>query len=156
MTSGGARVRSGPPPDPNALRRDRDASEWTRLPARRDGELPAFPLARPRKRELAIWETEWTRPQAVMWEAYARFHEVAIYIRSLVDAERVGASVSARNLLLRQQDSLGLTLAGLRANRWIIAADDAPITVDAPRRGVRRGSMEKARMSGLGIIDGGA
>lgn len=35
MPRGGARVNSGPPPDPNALRRDRpsDAACWTTLPA---------------------------------------------------------------------------------------------------------------------------
>lgn len=35
MPRGGARVNSGPPPDPNALRRDRpsDAAGWTTLPA---------------------------------------------------------------------------------------------------------------------------
>lgn len=35
MPRGGARVNSGPPPDPNALRRDRpsDAAGWTILPA---------------------------------------------------------------------------------------------------------------------------
>jgi hypothetical protein len=44
---GGARVNSGPPPDPNALRRDRptDKDGWKSLPASgRDGRLPKWPL----------------------------------------------------------------------------------------------------------------
>ena len=47
MPSGGARVNSGPPPDPDALRRDRadDRSGWTLLPAEgRQGDTPEFPL----------------------------------------------------------------------------------------------------------------
>lgn len=44
---GGARVNSGPPPDPNALRRDRptDKDGWKSLPAAgRSGRLPKWPL----------------------------------------------------------------------------------------------------------------
>lgn len=47
MPRGGARVNSGPPPDPNALRRDRkeDKAGWTILPAEgRQGDLPVWPL----------------------------------------------------------------------------------------------------------------
>jgi hypothetical protein len=42
---GGARVRSGPPANPDALRRERDGKEWTHLPAAgRKGEPPEWPL----------------------------------------------------------------------------------------------------------------
>jgi hypothetical protein len=47
MPRGGARVNSGPPPDPNALRRDRkkDQDGWTSLPAEGwKGKIPAWPL----------------------------------------------------------------------------------------------------------------
>lgn len=49
MAKGGARVNSGPPPDPNALRRDRnrdlDKDGWLTLPASGfDGDVPAWPL----------------------------------------------------------------------------------------------------------------
>lgn len=47
MGRGGARVNSGPPPDPNALRRDRreDKAGWTLLPAAgRQGDVPEWPL----------------------------------------------------------------------------------------------------------------
>lgn len=47
MTRGGARVNSGPPPDPNALRRDRkdDKDGWTTLPSEgRKGRTPRWPL----------------------------------------------------------------------------------------------------------------
>lgn len=47
MARGGARTISGPPPDPNALRRDRksDRDGWTTLPAEgRKGPTPPWPL----------------------------------------------------------------------------------------------------------------
>lgn len=47
MPKGGARVNSGPPPDPNALRRERpeDKAGWTLLPASgRSGDVPLWPL----------------------------------------------------------------------------------------------------------------
>lgn len=47
MPRGGARPNSGPPPDPNALRRDRpsDQAGWTHIPAAgRSGKPPAWPL----------------------------------------------------------------------------------------------------------------
>ncbi len=48
MPRGGARLNSGPPPDPNALRRDRpsDKAGWTMLPASgREGPTPEWPLS---------------------------------------------------------------------------------------------------------------
>jgi hypothetical protein len=47
MPKGGARVNSGPPPDPQALRRDRpsDRDGWTLLPAGGyRGDVPTWPL----------------------------------------------------------------------------------------------------------------
>lgn len=45
MPRGGARLRSGPPPDMNALRRERDGKDWTKLPAAgRTGDPPPWPL----------------------------------------------------------------------------------------------------------------
>lgn len=47
MPRGGARVNSGPPPDPDALRRDRpeDKAGWTLLPAEGfRGPVPEWPL----------------------------------------------------------------------------------------------------------------
>jgi hypothetical protein len=49
MAKGGTRARSGPPPDPMALRRDRPSDgDWIRLPAEgRKGNAPAWPLRSP-------------------------------------------------------------------------------------------------------------
>lgn len=167
MTSGGARARSGPPPDPDALRRDRDASTWQRFPGTREAPAPAWPLTRPTKRELAIWEREWQRGEANAWEAYDMAVEVAMYVRNLRETELPGASASARNLLLRQMDSLGLTMGGRAKNRWIIAApgrvasevegDDPEAPATAPRRrSMGPTAKERLTKAGLGVVDGGA
>jgi len=126
MPSGGARARSGPPPDPNALRRDRpsDQKAWTHLPAAgREGDPPPWPLARPKKRELVLWADEWKRPQALMWEARGQALEVALYVRATALAESPKAIASDRALVLRLMDDLGVSSGGLAKNRWVI--DDA-------------------------------
>lgn len=166
MTSGGARARSGPPPDPNALRRDRDASQWERFPATRPAPAPAWPLSKATKRELELWRRVWARGEANAWEAYGMDTEVAMYVRNLREVEAPGASATSRNLLLRQMDSLGLTMGGKAKNRWIIASDrpvDRPKADDdaeapAPRRRVQTGPTAKERLAdkGLGVVDGGA
>lgn len=126
MPSGG-HPRSGPPPDPNALRRERDKAEWKHLPASgRDTAPPAWPLTRATAREMKLWAGEWRRPQAIMWEAHGHVLEVALYVRSVKDAERPNAPTSARLLVQRQMDALGLTEAGMRTNRWIIDTADVP------------------------------
>jgi hypothetical protein len=121
MPSGGARARSGPPPDPNALRRDRDKAEWTHLPAAgRTGDPPAWPLDRIRARERVLWASEWQRPQAVIWEARGQALEVALYVRAVVVSEGPKASAPDRNVVLRHMDDLGISSGGLAKNRWII------------------------------------
>lgn len=126
MTSGGARARSGPAPDRNAIRNGRAGADWIRLPASgRKGEPPAFPLPRSTKRERAIWADEWTRPQAIMWEASGQELEVAMYVRTLREAEQPKAAASLRTLLVRMQEHLGLSQPGLARNRWVIVDDSA-------------------------------
>lgn len=121
MASGGARSRSGPAPDPTALRRDRDAGEWTVLPAEgRQGATPDWPLAGQTMREAELWERLWQRPQALMWERYGQDHEVALYVRRFAEAEEMEAKVTLSTLVKQLADSLGLTTPGMRANRWRI------------------------------------
>jgi hypothetical protein len=55
-----------------------------------------------------------------MWEANRQELEVALYVRSLVEAERPLATTASRTLVRQQMDSLGLTLPGLLRNRWVI------------------------------------
>lgn len=56
MPSGGARARSGPPPQRDAIRNGRAGADWIRLPASgREGEPPPFPLPRSTRRERELW-----------------------------------------------------------------------------------------------------
>ncbi|MFE9949301.1 hypothetical protein ACFYRJ_17420 [Streptomyces sp. NPDC005531] len=119
MAKGGARARSGPAPDPTALRRERDAGEWTILPAEgRQGATPDWPLTEQTDREDDLWVGLWTKPQALMWERYGQTIEVALYVRRLAEAEKADAGVNLGTLVRQMSDSLGLTTPGMRANRW--------------------------------------
>lgn len=145
MPKGGARARSGPAPDPNALRRDRDAGEWVSLPAGgREGVVPAWPLSKQSPREVELWEAEWRRPQAVVWERNGQELEVALFVRAVVEAEDPRASVSARTLVRQQMDSLGISTPGLRSNRWRIV-DEAESQVK-PRRSSGSSAKERLRV----------
>lgn len=129
MAKGGARARSGPPPDPNALRRERDAGEWTILPAEgRGGVTPEWPLVEQAAREAELWERLWGMPQAWMWERCGQEIEVALYVRRLGEAESPDATVSLGTLVRQMSDSLGLTTPGMRANRWRIDRSDSAET----------------------------
>ena len=141
----GGSSNSGRAPDPNSIRNDRSsAAGWTHLPAQgRQGPPPPWPLATPSRRELDLWEREWRRPQAVMWEANGQEAEVALYVRSLKDAEKPKASVAARTLVKQQQESLGISLPGLARNRWIIASTSEA----AHRPTVVSGGSAKERLS---------
>lgn len=147
MPRGGARVVSGPAPDPNALRRNRpsDQSSWTMLPAEgRQGQPPFWPLEGLTPREQDVWGELWERPQAVMWEQLGQQLEVALFVRSLVEAEKVDARVDVRKLVRQYLDSLGLSVQGMLRNRWkiVIASeqpdeDDEEDLVAPPRRSAR-------------------
>ncbi len=150
MASGGARVRSGPPADPNALSRDRDGKQWTSLPAAgRKGAAPAWPLSRASKRESHLWRESWKRPQAVEWERLQMQVEVALYVRRLVEAERPDAPVSVGTLVRQYADALGLSIPGLRALRWRIDGDDE----SSP--GAPRGRRQLADVMQLKVADRG-
>lgn len=128
MTSGGARARSGPPPDPTALRRDRDAGEWTVLPAEgRPGDPPEWPMEQQSGREADLWQAMWLKPQAFIWERLGQEFEVALYVRRLAEAEEPGSAVALSTLVRQMADGLGLTTPGLRANRWRIERPEAAV-----------------------------
>ena len=127
MVSGGARARSGPAPDPTALRRERDAGEWSVLPAEgRQGATPEWPLSEQSIREAELWEQLWCKPQALMWERYGQELEVALYVRRFSEAELMDSRVNLSTLVRQMADSLGLTTPGMRANRWRISRDEEP------------------------------
>lgn len=119
MSSGGARLRSGPPADPNALRRDRPSDgEWLVLPAEgRRGPLPEFPLPSATDRELDVWAGLWRKPQAVLWERNGQDLEVALHVRTFVEAEQPEAGAALRNLVRQQLSELLLSIPAMNAAR---------------------------------------
>ncbi len=172
MPRGGARVNSGPPPDPNALRRSKkhDQATWTDLPAEgRQGPVPEWPLAasevdrsappavrraavearrRAADREVELWRELWATPQAVVWERMGWRVEVALYVRLVVQAERA-AETKALAEARMWSDRLGLNPAAMLRNRWRVVADEV-----AARRSVG-GTPSSSVRDRLRAVNGG-
>lgn len=154
MSKGGARNRSGPPPDPSSGRSDRRGLAFTALPAEgHTGPAPEFPLLARRvmrwehgekgarwqvvdedataevaEREAQLWEWAWRTPQAVAWATEPwRWQAIAHWVRTSVICEASEATASDRGSLHRFADQIGLTPAGLRENGWVIAADEVAV-----------------------------
>jgi hypothetical protein len=102
MPSGGARARSGPPADPNALSRDRKSDVgFTVLPASgRVGDPPEWPLTEASPREVVLWAAFWAKPQAILWELNGQAFEVAMHVRKR-EASPVAAPASSSRSRLR-------------------------------------------------------
>jgi hypothetical protein len=150
---GGPRVGSGRPPDPNALRRDRkDDAAWVRLPAAgRDGDAPAWPLSAARDRELELWSILWRKPQAILWDRNDQVFEVAMYVRTLSEAEQPHAPVNLRTLAKQQGDALLLTIPAMRQARVTIAADEvAERRAEKTESKTERPASSRARMRSAG------
>lgn len=129
MPKGGARINSGPPPDPNALRRDRssDRDGWTTLPSSGyDGPVPTWPLSDATDecrmdREIQVWEQIWRSPQAAAWARLGWTHDVALYVRFLTISET--GDLKAATEVRQWSDRLGLNPAAMLRNRWRVAED---------------------------------
>lgn len=94
-------------------------------------------------REAELWRTLWGKPQAVVWEKMGQEFEVALYVRRFAEAEEPDSAISASTLVRQMADALGLTIPGLRVNRWKIAADQVAVkreqheTVEPSKPGAR-------------------
>ena len=155
MGSGG-HARSGPAPDPNAIRRDRPADQatWITLPEPRTGPAPAWPLTEGTKREDAMWSRLWATSQARMWETLGLTDEVGLYVRTFCEAAAVEASAPLRTLVLRQMEGLGLSAAGLSRLRWRLpTGDPAPTKEATTTNDRRRSSTVKDRFKVVAIED---
>lgn len=152
MASGGARARSGPAPDPNALRRDRkDDASWLTLPANGRGEkAPAFPLLEPDARELQLWDTFWAKPQAILWERNGQTFEVALHVRTFFEAERPDAPSALRTLVRQQADALLLTIPAMHSARVRISHDEVAEKRDEVETPQRLSARDRLR-----AVDGG-
>lgn len=150
MPRGGARNRSGPGADPKSGRSDRRNYTLTALPSEGyDGDAPEFPLPKVSlynvyfvdgermreldeggtearwERELELWASVWSTPQACAWSMQPwRWHSVAMWVRTAALCESSEATAADKNSLHRFADQIGLTPAGLKENGWAIAVDE--------------------------------
>lgn len=115
MARGGVRIGAGRPPEEGSLREAvRIESGLIRtLPRARGGQAPAWPLSKPSAREREVWRALWKKPVAIVWEEQGSERQVAMYVRTSVEAETPGATAALRSLLLRQENDLLLTHAAL-------------------------------------------
>lgn len=149
----GGHARSGPAPDPNALRRDRpeDRAGWVTLPVEgRTGDEPAWPLESATPRESHLWAAMWVKPQAVEWERQGQVHEVALYVRRLAEAERPNTPTNLSTLVRQMSDSLGLTTPGLRSNRWRIGS----VSARTDRPAARAPSRTRLKVVAVDAVEG--
>lgn len=152
MTKGGARNRSGPAPDPNSGRSERRGYKLNELPAEGyTGPVPDFPLPSPSGRELEVWEWAWRTPQACAWslpsEAW-RSPFVARWVRLTVRAEDRESPASLQAALMRLEDRIGLSTAGLAEMGWAVKRDEVGerraerVNEKPPARGSSRDRMK--------------
>ena len=118
----------GPPPNPNARRRNA-RPDWVVLPADgRQGDPPEFPLGRPSMSVLKLWAVLWASPQAVAWEGMgeATIRTVARYAKLVLEAEKSKAQTSLLAEVRQLEDRLGLTPMSMKRLQWQI--DDRPVS----------------------------
>lgn len=173
MPSGGARSRSGPPVDPKSERSEIRGVVFSALPLEPyDGPVPKFPLpaykvlqeetdADGRKhrvfdaagtkafatRERALWAWAWSQSQAWAWAQPGerwRLHSIAMWVRVETLCERFEATAADKNSLKGFAAEIGLTQAGMAANRWQIAP---PATAEVPRPAQPRGAGVRSRFT---------
>lgn len=147
MPSGGARIRSGPPADPTALRRDRkDDAAWTVLPVEGfRGDEPDWPLTEASTFEETYWAELWRKPQAFMWDQLDMRRQVAAYVRAYSESTEREASAGLKTAVLRMEGELGLSLPGMNSLRWKFSEDElaakrepiAPVATGARARMAR-------------------
>ena len=146
MPSGGARARSGPAPDPMALRRDRksDKDGWTLLPAEgREGDPPPWPLLGQSEREADLWISYWAKPQAVIWERDHLTEVVALFVRQFVEGEEPKASAENRKTVRMMFADLYLTPDSMARARLRVAADEvAEKRVEPVKRATARDRLK--------------
>ena len=147
MPKGGARARSGPAPDPNALRRLRkgDQQDWTVLPAEGRAEpAPDWPLTDATERELVLWERWWRKPEALLWENDGSADYVALTVRMFAEAEVTKASAENRKTVRMMMADLFLTRdAKVRARIRVEDAEPAEhVSVVKPMRASARDRLK--------------
>lgn len=124
MVSGGARVRSGPAPDPDSYRSLK--RDWVDLPVVWDGPVPEWPLPSPASDvELELWSSMWAKPQAKMWAAFGVELQVAAYVRVFLESVEPGATSALKTTARQLDNELGISIAPMLALGWRIVDPSA-------------------------------
>jgi hypothetical protein len=159
MASGGARVRSGPPPSAESGRSDSRNIDFVDLPAKtRKRKPPTWPLVTPpTPAEEAEWEQVWAMPQATAWrmKRYAyMLPQLALLVRVFVRSQDIDAPPAIIGQLIRLQDQLGFSEAGMARLNWRII-DETQVS-KKPERGAARRRKPNSSRARLEVINGGA
>lgn len=134
MTKGGARSRSGPPPDPRAAARERATDKgWLELPSEgRTTPAPPWPAPTWTDREAELWATMWRKPQSLIWERDGMVEYVAMFVRQLAEAEVEKASAENRKTVRMMFADLYLTADSMARARIKIVEVDIKASPSAP------------------------
>jgi len=139
---GGKRVGAGRPADPNSMRSQirglGGKEDFVTLPVQgRTDPPPEWPLMESSYVEIALWETLWAKPQALMWEILGLEFQVAQYVRSYFESVMVDASAGLKTAVMRMEGELGLSLNGMKSLQWQIAES---VEVSKPTPAARKTS----------------
>lgn len=147
MGSGGARIKSGPPPVEGSARSEQRGFKLTELPAKGyAGPVPDWPLGVPTDGEAEVWEWAWSTPQACAWSLPTeqwRIPTVALWVRTKVRCDAPDAPASLMAVLFRLADQVGMTTAGLSSMGWKIAAEPSAAKKSPSPAGQPAGGRER-------------
>lgn len=154
MPRGGARTGAGRPPDPTSLAEALriESGAIRTLPKVRPGAAPAWPLSKATARERTVWNQMWKRPQAIVWEEQMSHRQVAMHVRTSVEAEEPGATAALRGLLLRQENDLLLSHAALLRAGFRISVNPVPtptVSASTPAAAKRQVPSARGRLRAL-------
>lgn len=129
MVSGGARVGSGPAPDPDSYRSLN--REWVDLPQVWDGPVPVWPLSAASDAESELWESMWRKPQAKMWSAFGVELQVAAYVRVFLESVEPKANAALKTTARQLDNELGISIAPMLKLGWRIVDANAPTVLES-------------------------
>jgi hypothetical protein len=111
---------SGPPPNPNARRRNVGAG-WTKLSGPRVGPVPPLPGRGWRQATRSAWRAWWKSPQATQWSE-SDVPSLLLMAR-MFDLALGGDDKQAASEFRQWTDRFGLSLSGRLRNRMLVDID---------------------------------
>lgn len=94
---------------------------------------------------MAVWRQMWKLPQAIVWEEQSSHRQVAMHVRTSVEAEENGVTSSMRSLLLRQENALLLSYAALLSAGFRISVNPTAPTVAASTPAAAKRNVPSSR-----------